>query len=1058
MKIFTRRTMAAAGSLAASPKRKIPLFITALLLLCALSASSQEKITVKGIVKDGEGGVMPGVTVLEKGTRNATNTDGDGAFTLNVAGESSVLVFTSIGSTSREVAVGTQRTISVSMLQQNRDINEVVVIGYGQTKKGSVTGSVASISSDDISSVNGISTVSAALAGKLPGVSFRMPDGRPGASANIQIRNLGNPLYVIDGIQQDAGQFNNLSANDIENITVLKDASAAIYGLRAANGVVVVTTKRGKLNSRNTIGVNAYWGWQNWTTFPKVLNNSYDYMRAKAEAELNENGSTSITKEELEKYKQGTEYGYKSFDWADFIIKGNAPVGSININAQGGGDKINYYMSYSKLTQNSVLGREFRFDRNNIQSNVTARIAEGLKASININGRIETRQNPGVPDVDDYWQARFALLRNTPMERPYANDDPRYLNNIGHNETNWAFLNYENSGKFKEDWRVVQSDFNLEYQVRGVKGLSVRGAYSYYLADRLLNNHEFTYKTYTYYPAEDTIRENGGSTNPWRERIQAKVINVNMQGQVTYANSFGKHNINATLVAERIKWQRLTNRVHSVPTTNSLPLIYFSNMDTYEDNDERQTRLGYVARLTYNYAEKYFIELAGRRDASYLFPPDDRVGYFPYGSAGWRISSEPFFKDLIGNFPLSDLKFRASYGITGDDGSALSLAEYSYLAGYNYNSGVGVYDGAVVVGSQDRGEPTTNISWLRSKMTNIGVDYSFFNGKLYGTTEYYRRKRTGLKAGKYDVLVPSELGYGLPAENLESDAQRGIETSLAFETKFGDFNFRLGGNISYSRSRFIDRYDKRFFNSWDVYRSSNIDRYTKTNWGRHVIGQFQSQEQINNYPVNIDGQGNITLLPGDLIYEDVNKDNKIDGYDERPIGFGVGTQPNVNFGFQLGLGYKGIDFRADFSGATGYTWYQNWEMKWPFQNNGNLNNIFLDRWHREDMWDPNSKWIPGKYPALRYNRGGHSNYNNSNDFWAHNARYVRARTIELGYTIPQNILDRIKMNKCRIYVNGNNLFTFSNLNEFNVDPEVTEENGLQFPQNKTVNVGVNLAF
>lgn len=1060
MKIFTRRILPCTAHFAVRVRRKVPILFTFILLLTGfMPAFSQTKTAVTGVVKTADGEPMPGVTVLEKGTRNATNTDVNGAFKLNVAGTGAVLVFTSIGSATQEVAVGQQLTFDVKMQSQGKDINEVVVVGYGQTKRAGITGSVAAVTAEDIGRVHGNATVSSTLAGKLPGVSFRMPDGRPGASANIQIRNLGNPLYVIDGIQQDAGQFNNIAPNDIETITVLKDASAAIYGVRAANGVVVVTTKRGKVGSRNTVNVDAYYGIQNWTNFVDVLTNSYDYMRLRAEAEMNDvNPTTNITPAELEKYKQGTEPGYQSFNWKDYIIQGDAPISSYNINATGGSDRVNYYVSYTKIYQNSVLGREFKFNRNNLQSNVTARIADGLKVGVNVNGRIEIRQNPGVPQVDDYWLARFAILRNTPLERPYANDNPNYLNDIKHNETNWAYLNYKNSGKYKNEWRVLQTDFNAEYEVPWVKGLTLKGVYSYYIADNILNNHEYTYETYTYNPTDDTYKATGGSINPWREREQQKVYNVTIQGQASYANSFGKNNISAVFVAERFKRQNLFNRVHSVPTTNTLPLIYFSTMDEYVDRDDRQARIGYIARISYNYDEKYYIELSGRRDASYLFAPDKRVGYFPGGSAGWRISKEPFFKGWVGNFPISELKIRGSLGQMGDDGDALGLGAYSYIQGYNYNSGVGIFDGKVVIGSQDRGVPITNISWLKSTISNIGVDYGFFNNALTGSTEYYYRKRTGLRGRKSNVLVPSEIGYNLPDENINSDAQYGIETALSYSGKVKQVNFSVGGNFSYSRSKFLSSYNPVFFNSWDKYRSSREDRFTKTNWGYHVLGQFQSQEEINNYPVNIDGQGNRTLLPGDLIYEDKNGDGKINGLDERPIGYGVGTQPNINFGFNLMVAYKGIDFRADFSGAAGYTWYQNYETKWAFQNDGNLNTIFLDRWHREDPYDVNSKWIPGKYPALRFNKGGHSNYNNSNDFWAHNARYVRARTIELGYTFPAAWLAKVKIYKCRIYANGYNLFTFSNLNAYKIDPEVNDENGLQFPQNKVMNVGINLSL
>ncbi len=343
-------------------------------------------------------------------------------------------------------------------------------------------------------------------------------------------------------------------------------------------------------------------------------------------------------------------------------------------------------------------------------------------------------------------------------------------------------------------------------------------------------------------------------------------------------------------------------------------------------------------------------------------------------------------------------------------------------------------------------------------MTDIGMDFSLFNGKITGTLDYFYRKRTGLLGEKYDILIPSELGYGLPGENVRSDAQFGQEMSLAYNGQLNKVSFTVGGNISYSRSKNLNSYKPRFFNSWDQYRSSSENRFTKTNWGYEVIGQFESFEQINNYPVNIDGKGNSTMLPGDLIYKDLNGDGKIDGYDERPIGYGVGTQPNINFGFNIALAYKGIDFHADFSGAAGYTWYQNWETKWAFQNDGNLNTIFTDRWHRTDMYDLNSAWIPGKYPANRFNEGGHRNYNNSSSFWAHNVKYIRARTIELGYSLPASLINKVGMQRARFYVNGYNLFSIDNLKSFGVDPEVTEENGLQFPQNKVVNVGINLSF
>ncbi|RYG34996.1 MAG: SusC/RagA family TonB-linked outer membrane protein, partial [Chitinophagaceae bacterium] len=342
----------------------------------ALFAQADAKITVSGIVKDSSGTGMANVTVAEKGTKNATTTSGEGAFTLSVSNARSTLVFSSVGYEAREVKVGDQTSFDINLVPANRDLSEIVVIGYGSRKKESLTGAISTVTAKDLDRVHGGSTVSSGLAGKIPGVTFRMPDGRPGASASIQIRNMGNPLYVIDGIQQDAGQFNNIAPNDIESITVLKDASAAIYGVRAANGVVVVTTKRGK-SGAPAVNIDAYYGGQNWVRFPEVSTNSYEYMSYKADAEMNGlSQSTGITPAELERYKAGTEPGYQSFDWRDFILKPNAPLTSVNINLTGGSENVKYYISGTRLDQNSVLGREYKFGRSNIQSNIDARVSK----------------------------------------------------------------------------------------------------------------------------------------------------------------------------------------------------------------------------------------------------------------------------------------------------------------------------------------------------------------------------------------------------------------------------------------------------------------------------------------------------------------------------------------------------------------------------------------------------------------------------------------------------------------------------------------------------------
>ncbi len=1009
--------------------------------------------TIKGKVVDSTGQPLPGVTVFFKGTTGGTITNVDGTYSLPLNANGKVLVFSFVGMETKEIAIGTQAEINVTLAENTIGIDEVVAIGYGVQKKESLTGAISGVNSEDLDRVHA-TTVSSALAGKLAGVSFRMPDGRPGSSATIQIRNMGNPLYVIDGIQKDAGQFNNISPNDIESLTILKDASAAIYGVRAANGVVVVTTKRGKLGTKNTINVDAYTGWQNWSRFPETVG-AYEWMNGKADAEMNQFGKTDITASELAKWKAGTEAGYKSFNWYDFIIKPNSPQTSINVNTTGGSDKINYYLSVTRLDQNSVLGREFTFGRTNIQSNIDAKITDRLKVGVQINGRQETRDNPGVPGGDDYWAPRFALFRNRPTERPFANDNPEYINNIGHMAENWGLLNKAKSGYWTEDWRVLQTNFIGEYETP-IKGLSAKGTYSYYIADKLMNGHEYTYDAYSYFPETDSYKVTFANLNPWRERGTHKVFETVLQGQLNYKKEIGKHNIAATFVAERINRHELDVWVHSVPKTNALPILQFADMDTYNDQDWEEARIGYIGRVNYNFGNKYYLEVSGREDAAWKFISNKRWGFFPSASIGWRITEEAFAKQLLGASSL-DLKLRASYGELGDDN--VGIGAFDYISGYNYGTSTVIIDGNVVKGSRDRGVPITSISWFTSKITDIGADYSIMSGKINGSVDYFYRKRSGLPANKYDVLVPSELGYSLPKENLNSDAVMGAEASINYDGKVGELTYSVGGNISFAREKFLSSYKPRFSNSWDNYRNSSEGRWTGMYWGYEVIGQFQSIEQINNYTVNNDGQGNKTMLPGDLMYKDENGDGIINGYDQRPIGYPRDRNPILNFGFNMSASYKNFDFKADFSGGSMYSYNQQWEMRSPYQNTGNLlKNFYEDRWHRVDPLDLNSEWVSGQYPALRFNNGDHSNYNKNSSFWLTNMSYLRLRTMELGYTLPKALAEKAKLQKVRFYVNTYNLFSLDKLRKLGVEPEIMDENGLQYPQNRLVNLGVNLSF
>lgn len=485
----------------------------------------------------------------------------------------------------------------------------------------------------------------------------------------------------------------------------------------------------------------------------------------------------------------------------------------------------------------------------------------------------------------------------------------------------------------------------------------------------------------------------------------------------------------------------------------------FENQDYLLDEINVQARAGYIGRVNYNYKEKYLLEFLGRYDGSFLYAPGNRYGFFPGVSAGWRISEENFVKDNVGDF-LSDLKLRASYGKTGSDliNNNFIVPPFSYMSGYNWGSRSAVFGGNLATGLQPRGIPITNLSWVTNITKNIGIDFAFFDNKLSGQFDVFERERTGLPAARYDVLLPSEVGYTLPNENLNSDAHRGVEGVLTYSGTAGEFGYSLGVNATMSRLRSLETYKPRFANSWDEYRRSIEDRWANINWGHQVVGQFQSQEEIDDYAVNIDGPGNRTLLPGDFIYRDVNGDRIINDLDERPIGYAEGANPYMGFGINGSVTFKGLSLFVDLAGANYQSFQRNWELKFPYQNNGTSPHYMLeDRWHQADPFNDDSPWVAGTYPALRKDYPSHANFR-KNDFWVTNVRYIRLRNIELGYSIPQNIVEKVGVTGLRVYANASNLFSIDNVADLEIDPEISSGNGLVYPQPRLFNLGFNLTL
>lgn len=1043
--------------------RNLKFLLSCFMLLMSVVAFAQNQVT--GHVADATGEPIIGANVTVKGTTVGTITDIDGNFTLEVGSTDGTLVVSFIGYKSAEAAIKGKSPINVILQEDTETLDEVVVVGYGTQNRKSLTGAISDVKSESLT--RSVSTTTAgALSGKIAGISTRAKDARPGKGISLEIRNMGAPLYVIDGIPYGGNTgndwlvnsevsgndvFNSLNIEDIESITVLKDASAAIYGLRASNGVVLVTTKKGKKNEKVSINVNGYYGWQNLTRFPELAN-AEQYTRGLAEAAQNrgEDPNSVYTKEELAKWAAGTEKGYKSYDYYDMIMRKNVPQYHVNASVTGGSERTNYYLSVAHTSQEAMMP-DFNYQRTNFQLNLDTKITNRFTIGAQVSGRYEKTNDVGLPGGDGYYSAILAVFKMRPIDSPYANDNPNYIRNID------SYRNGYNPAAFRRDIAGYKdsmtryANINAYAQYDFGFGLTAKATFSYGYTNSRFDGYQYAYQIYTYDEASDAY--NGtNAAGRWRLQIDRSVPTRYMQLQLNYNKQIKDHNISAVLGYEASDYDWSKKTYGTEPSTDYLPLLQMDEINSFGDEWSYEARAGWLARVNYDYAHKYLVELLARYDGSYLYAPSQRWGFFPGASIGWRISEENFFAPL--KSVVDDLKIRASIGQTGTE-SGVSL--FGYLSGYNWNQGSAVLDGEYVTGLNQRGLPVTNLSWTKNTTKNIGFDLTMFGNRLTISADAFRKDITGVPAARYDVLLPSEVGYSLPNENLNKQAYVGTEAMATWTDHIGDFNYRVSGNITFSRYRNIESYKPRFSNSWDEYRNSSEDRWGGIYWGYQVIGQFQSEEEIKNYPVNLDGQGNTTLLPGDLIYKDVNNDGVINSMDERPIGFPEGWAPILSFGGNIGLEWKGIDLNIDFSGGAMQGWRQNYELTNAYHNGGNSPAYLLeDRWHRLDLYDPESEWVPGRYPAIR---NGEFAYNNKNsDFWLHNVHYLRISNLEIGYSLPTWMLKPIHAQKVRIYGSVSNLCSFDNVHQYGIDPEITAAAAVVYPQQRTFLVGFNVTF
>jgi TonB-linked SusC/RagA family outer membrane protein len=1027
------------------------------LLAIALGNESQQK-QISGKVTDETGSPLPGVTVHIKGTTLGALTDVTGKYTLNNAPQNATLIFSFVGMTTQEIQSENRPLIDVVLKQEAIGLEEVVVIGYGTQKKVTLTGAVASIKSDEILAVKS-QNVQNMLTGKIPGVRVVQKTSEPGAYDNqFDIRGFGTPLIVIDGIPR--GDYQRLDPNDIESISVLKDASAAIYGVQGANGVVLITTKKGEAGTIK-ISYNGYTGIQRASGAPDVVG-VIDWMTLRNETTMrNYNNPThEWPQSTFDAYNNGTLTGS---NWYPEVLTRNATQSQNTLTASGGSDKVTFYLSLGSTYQGSYAkSKDLTDTKYNVRSNITAKITKRLTAVLMINGINDTKNQP-------FGGLSYASLwRVNPTIPIYANNDPTqpYYTNSGDVYNPMALADKSMSGYRKNITNIFQGSFSLKYDIPYISGLSAKGLFSY---DWTTSDNKDYQKSYLLYlPTSPTTATAYPLNIPQIVRYYGSSASTLKQLSLNYNHAFGGHNVDATVVYE----ERNSYNDNISATRN----LIFNNLDqlgagttvgqigTQNPGGGNATAMkSAIGKIHYDFKGKYLLDLTGRYDGSSDFTRKRQWGFFPSILAAWRISEESFMKNITAFSFINNLKIRGSYGVMGDK----SGVTFQWLNGYNYPLGVGDLSRAstgtgfneAFVGGLGFKSANPDFTWYTVKTLDFGIDAELWKGLLGFQFDWFNRNRTGLPA-KRNAALPGEYGAALPDENLNSDRSRGFDLLLTHRSKIGELNYNISGNFSYARNSnlYVERAMET--NSKNNWRNNPNDRYMNIWWGLGANGRFQSYDEIYNYQVNQSG-GNQGILPGDYKYVDWNNDGYIDDNDTHPIGSnytGSGSQPTpplINFGLSLGAEYKGFDLNVLFQGASGkYIAYDgplNTPFPWP---NSNALSGWLDRWHpvdaNADPFNPNTKWESGYYA---YAQG----LNNSSEFGVQNASYLRLKSLELGYTLPQSISKKAWIQKVRMYVNGYNLFTITGIRM--VDPEhPSDQASYAYPLSKTYNVGLNITF
>ena len=1039
------------------------LFISALVMSSA--AAQAQGIMIKGKVVDQHNEPVIGATVgVDKG-KAKTVTDIDGNFTLQVPANAQIVV-NYIGMKPATQSVGGRRELNFVLQDDVNQLQDVVVVGYGTQKRGSITGSVAAVKGDEMVRTKNENPQNM-LTGRVAGVRVWQKSSEPGSyNNNFDVRGMGTPLVIIDGVPRDMSDFQRMNADDIQDISVLKDASASIYGLRSANGVVLVTTKKGQAG-QTKFSYNGSYTIQSPKSMPKLLD-AYKTMTLYNERNLNNvNGGSKIyTDEMFDEFRNGTR---RETDWNNLIFAKTSPQTNHNITVSGGNDKTQYFVSFGALYQEGFFkSGDLNYHKYNITSNLTTEVYRGLKLSLNINAMTDKQNNPYCTSTDiirNYW-------RQGVLFPAYADEAGTMLNYDGLDleENTVAKMTADISGyrRYKQSQvltsGIVEYDFGTLTNV--LKGLKAKVMFSY---DYHLNNNTIyrkQYYQYAYDPATQTYKQklyaSSAPSNLRREHYDTQQFLS--QYTLSYNRDFGPHSIAAVVGMETQRrtgdnFYAMRNLAFSSPYLfNGVEEGQIANSATggiYSANYN-----AFIGRLNYSFAQRYLVEGQFRYDGSSKFAKGHRWGFFPSVSLGWVVSEEPWFKKIEFLKGVDQLKLRASYGEMGDD----SGANYDWVAGYTYpstsgNSEKGYYNQyapGFIFGSQfvyaatPMAIPNELISWYKAKTFNVGVDFDT-NNKLFGfSLDYFSRKMTGLYEYRTSVF-PTVIGAKPPRENANSSRNFGMELELRHHNRIGrDFVYNVKGIVTITRQKYLTAIQNGpYANAYDQWRNDHLNnRYQGVQFGYEGNGRYQNWDEIWNETLYHEKD----LLPGDYKYLDWNGDGEINSQDEHPYAFD--QTPWMNYSLSIDCAYKGFDFSMLWQGsALGSMSYEEPLYSIWGQNGGGALEQYWDRWHpadeNADPYDPNTKWVKGYYAYTGHYPSANSTFNRVS------TAYLRLKQIELGYTLPK--WKAFPSLNLRVYANAYNLLTITGV-KF-VDPEhPSDDLGRLYPLNRTYTFGVQVSF